>query len=77
MGLETSSGFRRSEALESVVLELGGPATRGKLLDRLAEFVAGITIEDVAGRLWIVEPGRIRVRVGKNEADDSGPIELR
>lgn len=50
-----------------VVLELGGPASQRKLLDRLSEFVAVAAVENVAGRLWIVEPGRVRVHQTKNE----------
>ena len=50
-----------------VILELGGPASLRALLDRLREFLALAATEPVHGKLWIVEPGRIRVRLERNE----------
>ena len=49
-----------------VILELGGPASRQRLLDRLRDFLAISTSRSVVGQLWIVEPGRVRVRLEKD-----------
>jgi hypothetical protein len=50
-----------------VVLDLGGPASLPRLLDRLRNFLALAETRPVAGELWIVEPGRVRVHLGKDE----------
>jgi Domain of unknown function (DUF5615) len=50
-----------------VVLELGGPASLGLLHSRLRDFVAFAASRPVAGELWIIEPGRVRVHLDKDE----------
>lgn len=45
-----------------VILELAGPASIQLLLRRLRGFLALAATRAVAGELWIVEPGRVRIR---------------
>jgi predicted nuclease of predicted toxin-antitoxin system len=49
-----------------VVLELGGRASVRLLHERLREFLAVATERPVDSELWIVEPGRVRVRLRKD-----------
>jgi predicted nuclease of predicted toxin-antitoxin system len=49
-----------------VILELGGSASRQLLHDRLQDFLAIAASRAVKGELWIVEPGRVRVRLEKD-----------
>jgi len=46
-----------------VILELAGPASLSLLHNRLREFLALAATRSVAGELWIVEPGRVRVHL--------------
>jgi predicted nuclease of predicted toxin-antitoxin system len=48
-----------------VVLELGGSASLQLLRDRLNDFLAIASSRPVSGELWIVEPGRVKVRLKK------------
>jgi predicted nuclease of predicted toxin-antitoxin system len=50
-----------------VILVLGGPASLQLLLDRLRDFLALASTRPVDGALWIVEPGRLRVHLGRDE----------
>ena len=50
-----------------VVLDLGGSASLPRLLDRLRDFLALAASRPVAGELWIVEAGRVRVHLAKDE----------
>jgi hypothetical protein len=50
-----------------VILEFGGPASLRLLHDRLRDFLMLATTRPVVGELWIVEPGRVRVRLEKDE----------
>ena len=50
-----------------VILELGGPASLHLLHDRLRAFLALAASRSVNGELWIIEPGRVRVRLEKND----------
>jgi predicted nuclease of predicted toxin-antitoxin system len=50
-----------------VILVLGGPASLRLLLDRLRDSLALASTRPVDGALWIVEPGRLRVRLGRDE----------
>jgi predicted nuclease of predicted toxin-antitoxin system len=49
-----------------VILELGGPASKQIIFERLKDFLAVADSRPVKGELWIVEPGRIRVRLEKD-----------
>jgi Domain of unknown function (DUF5615) len=49
-----------------VILEFG-PASLRLFHDRLRDFLAGATERHVAGGLWVVEPGRVRVRLRKDK----------
>jgi hypothetical protein len=55
---------RRSAGI--VILELGAPASPRRLHDRLNDFLSLAAKRPVDGELWIVEPGRVRVREGKD-----------
>jgi hypothetical protein len=46
-----------------VILEPGARMTPRSLLDRLQDFLALAEIQPPRGRLWIVEPGRVRVHL--------------
>lgn len=50
-----------------VVLELGAPATLPLLHSRLREFMSLAAMRPVEGELWIVEPGRVRVHLEKDD----------
>ena len=49
-----------------VILELGGSASLRLLCDRLSDFLTVAGSRSVKGELWIVEPGRVRVRLKKD-----------
>jgi predicted nuclease of predicted toxin-antitoxin system len=49
-----------------VILELGAPASLRLLQQRLQDFLGLATERPVNGELWIVEPGRVRVRLRKD-----------
>jgi hypothetical protein len=50
-----------------VVIDLGGPASMPGLLARLQDFVRLSASRAVAGELWIVEPGRVRVHLPRDD----------
>jgi predicted nuclease of predicted toxin-antitoxin system len=58
--------FPPQQSAGIVILELGGSASRQRLLGRLRDFLAISTSRSVVGELWIVEPGRVRVRLEKD-----------
>jgi predicted nuclease of predicted toxin-antitoxin system len=49
-----------------VILELGGPASLRLLRARLGDFLSLAATRSVNGELWIVEPGRVRVHLEKD-----------
>jgi predicted nuclease of predicted toxin-antitoxin system len=59
--------FPPEQSAGIVILELGSPASLRALLERLGEFLALAATEPVHGKLWIVEPGRVRVRLERDE----------
>jgi predicted nuclease of predicted toxin-antitoxin system len=50
-----------------VVLELGGAASIRLLHARITEFLTLAETRPVSGTLWIVEPGRVRVHLEKED----------
>jgi predicted nuclease of predicted toxin-antitoxin system len=58
--------FPPEQAADIVILELGGSASLQLLRDRLNDFLAIAHSRPVSGELWIVEPGRVRVRLKKD-----------
>jgi hypothetical protein len=50
-----------------MVQELGSRASLQGLADRIREFLALAATRAVAGELWIVEPGRVRIRSQSHE----------
>jgi predicted nuclease of predicted toxin-antitoxin system len=50
-----------------VILELGAPASLSLLRDRLRDFLTLAATRLVTGELWIVEPGRVRVHLEREE----------
>jgi hypothetical protein len=50
-----------------VILDLGGPASLRLLHARLGDFLSLAAARPVAGELWIVEPGRVRVHLEKDD----------
>jgi hypothetical protein len=52
-------------AYQIPILELGGRASFQGLHSRLREFLALAEVQQINGKLWIVEPGRIRVHMEK------------
>ena len=49
-----------------VILEVGGAASLHRIQSRLRDFLAVAGSREVDGELWIVEPGRVRVRLEKD-----------
>lgn len=60
------SRFPPEQTAGIVVLELGGPASLQLLQDRLHDFLAVAADRPLGGELWIVEPGRVRVRLARD-----------
>jgi predicted nuclease of predicted toxin-antitoxin system len=59
--------FPPQQSAGIVILELGGSSASTQLLnDRLKDFLAVAAARSVHGELWIVEPGRVRVRLEKD-----------
>jgi predicted nuclease of predicted toxin-antitoxin system len=58
--------FSPSRTAGIVVIELGEPASQQVLLNRLRQFLKVTASRPVRGELWIVEPGRVRVRLEKD-----------
>ena len=56
----------------TVVLELGGRASLEALLDRLRALLTNLESHRLAGRLWIIEPGRVRMHLRSGDEDDAG-----
>ena len=50
-----------------VVLDVGSRTTLRGITDRLQDFLAVLENQSVAGALWIVEPGRVRVHLRDDE----------
>jgi predicted nuclease of predicted toxin-antitoxin system len=50
-----------------VILEMGGPASLRLLRARLGDFLSLAATRSVSGELWIVEPGRVRVHLDKDD----------
>ncbi len=46
-----------------VLLDLGRRATAECIIDRIKDFLAVAETNSVAGALWIVEPGRVRIHL--------------
>jgi predicted nuclease of predicted toxin-antitoxin system len=59
--------FPPSRSAGIVILELGQPASQRLLHDRLHDFLSVSALRPVSGELWIVEPGRVRVRLAKDQ----------
>ncbi len=55
-----------------IVLELGGRASLEALLARLRALLTNLDSHPVAGRLWIIEPGRVRMHLQSEDEDDAG-----
>jgi predicted nuclease of predicted toxin-antitoxin system len=60
--------FPPEQSAGVAVLELGPRATRQSLIDRLREILAVLDTHSIAGALWIVEPGRVRIHLRDGEA---------
>jgi predicted nuclease of predicted toxin-antitoxin system len=50
-----------------IVLQIGPRATVQGILDRLRDFLEVLETHPVAGALWIVEPGRVRIHLRDRE----------
>jgi predicted nuclease of predicted toxin-antitoxin system len=59
--------FPPEESAGIVVLDLGNRATVPAILERLTAFLEVTETASVAGTLWIVEPGRVRIHVRGGE----------
>lgn len=59
--------FPPEESAGIVVLDLGNRATVSAILERLAAFLEVTETTPLAGTLWIVEPGRVRIHVRGDE----------
>jgi predicted nuclease of predicted toxin-antitoxin system len=50
-----------------VILEVGRRTTIEEIVGRLREFMTLLESHSVAGELWIVEPGRVRIHLSDEE----------
>ena len=57
--------FPPAQSAGIVILELGHRTTRGAIDERIRAFLNLTRSRSVNGELWIVEPGRVRVRLDK------------
>jgi predicted nuclease of predicted toxin-antitoxin system len=62
-----ASRFPPKTSAGIIILELGGRASFQSLHSRLREFLALAEVQQINGKLWIVEPGRIRVHMEKGD----------
>lgn len=53
-----------------VVLELGGRPSLEALLARLRTLLATLQPHSLAGQLWIIEPGRVRIHLARDDAEE-------
>lgn len=50
-----------------VILEAGPRVSVRSILDRLKDFLSVLERHSVVGSLWIVEPGRVRIHLSKDD----------
>jgi predicted nuclease of predicted toxin-antitoxin system len=50
------------------ILEIGRRGAAQSLLDRLHDLAALLETRPLAGELWIVEPGRVRIHISETDA---------
>lgn len=50
--------FPPEDSAGTAILDCRGPLSPGTILARIEE----LAVEQIAGRLWFVEPGRVRIR---------------
>ncbi|NJM35212.1 MAG: DUF5615 family PIN-like protein [Rhodomicrobium sp.] len=55
--------FPPAQSAGIVILDLNGPATARRILSRLQDFLQVAHTHDVTGKLWIIEPGRVRIHL--------------
>lgn len=53
-----------------IILSMPGRATAGLLQMLIDQLLAGLERYPLVGRLWIVEPGRIRLHAGEKEENE-------
>lgn len=49
-----------------VILEVGPRTTHAGIMGRLRDLLAVLETHPMDGALWIIEPGRVRIHLGKN-----------
>jgi predicted nuclease of predicted toxin-antitoxin system len=59
--------FPADQSAGLVILELGARVTPRSLLDRLRDFLALVETQSPVGALWIVEPGRVRIHLRRDD----------
>ena len=59
--------FPPEQSAGVAILELPPRASRDALLDRIRELLQLLESRPLEGELWIVEPGRVRVRQGEDQ----------
>jgi predicted nuclease of predicted toxin-antitoxin system len=59
--------FPPGQSAGIVILELGPRATLREITARLRDFLAVLENHAIAGALWIVEPGRVRIHLRDDE----------
>ena len=59
--------FHPGQSAGIVILELGAPASLRLVHARLRDFLALAASRSLTGELWIVEPGRVRVHLEKDD----------
>lgn len=59
--------FPADQTAGIAILECHAPSTPAAIRGRVADLIALLRVEPIAGRLWIIEPGRVRVREPKQK----------
>jgi predicted nuclease of predicted toxin-antitoxin system len=59
--------FPPGQSAGLVILEPGARVTPQSLLDRLGDFLALAEVQSPRGAFWIVEPGRVRVHLQRDD----------
>jgi predicted nuclease of predicted toxin-antitoxin system len=59
--------FPPAQGAGIVVIEIGPQVSTENLLSRLREFTQLLETQALIGKLWIIEPGRVRIHLGDGE----------
>lgn len=57
--------FPPQQSAGIVVIQHSAPLSGAALLDRLQDFLSLLELNPLDGKLWVVEPGRVRIHVDR------------